>query len=69
MEIHHKGFAAKILFSFETDSFYGEVSHTSHLIVFQATHLNDAILAMKDAVDWCLEYGFCESIKEEERVK
>lgn len=51
MELHYKGFHAKIMFSSDSDFFHGEVLNCSDLIVFQAKTPAEAELALFDAVD------------------
>jgi len=56
LEIRHKGFTGKILFSKEAASFYGEVENSANLIAFQASTPQAAIEAMHIAVDQYLRY-------------
>lgn len=51
MEINYKGYVAKVFFSAEVDSFYGEVTNANDVIVFQAETMQSAIQAMQTAVE------------------
>ncbi|MBP6104459.1 MAG: hypothetical protein KBD23_04680 [Gammaproteobacteria bacterium] len=51
MEIHYKQFRAKIYFSAETDSFYGEVLEVPWLVSFQAKDLQEARVLMIEAIE------------------
>lgn len=55
MEIHYKQFRAKIHFSAETDSFYGEVLEVPWLVSFQAKDLQEARVLMIEALEHYLE--------------
>ena len=51
MDIHYKKFRAKVYFSSETDSFYGEVLDVPWLVSFQAKDLQEARVLMIEALE------------------
>lgn len=51
MEIHHKGFFAKVLYTSSADIFYGEAENGGDVIVFQAKTLEAASITMREAVN------------------
>lgn len=51
LEIQYRGLMAKILFSHEAASFYGEVLNSDILIAFHASSVLEAVEAMQTAVD------------------
>lgn len=56
MDLHYKGFQAKIMFASDLGLFHGEVSNCSDLIVFQAKTTAEAELAFFDAVEQYIQY-------------
>lgn len=51
MEIRYKDQLVRIIFSSVTGTFYGELIENNKHIVFQAPTLEQAIVAMEEAVD------------------
>ena len=56
MEIEYKGFVAKISFSADTDSFFGEVENSSDVMVFHINNPGHALEALQETVDHYLAY-------------
>lgn len=59
MELHYKGFSAKVIYCADVGVFYGEVRGNclqNNLIAFQASALKDCQMALQDAVDLYLEF-------------
>jgi len=57
MEISYKGFVARILYSADIGTFYGEILNAELLMVFQASTLQGCREAMHFTVDEYLSRG------------
>lgn len=56
MELKYKGFIAKICFSPEVGSFYGEILNSDDLITFQAASLDEAKAMVGESIEHYLAY-------------
>ena len=56
VELQYKGFIARLCFSPEAGTFYGEVINARDLISFQVEDLQEAKQVMRQAIDNYLKY-------------
>ncbi len=56
MEVTYKGFVARICFSAETDSFFGEVENSIDVMVFHINNPGHAMEALQETVDRYLSF-------------
>ncbi|MEY3182426.1 MAG: hypothetical protein RLZ35_411 [Pseudomonadota bacterium] len=56
MELHYKGFSARVRYSACTEGFYGEAMHVDGVIAFQTSDLNAVESAFQEAVEYYLQH-------------